>query len=136
VKVVHYNPKGRPIGGGRNNWLTTLQGYATKFDPTIDDTHRQLAEKLEAIKEALDMTFEYLDHPLAYNWVKDKVVVVLKSRQAYLKIYIENGLDQPHNCEEHHWNQLKEVLAQEDNVEKAIRMKGIQTTQNNASQIG
>jgi hypothetical protein len=49
---------------------------------------------------------------------------------------IENGLDQPHNCEKHHWNRLKEVLAQEDNIERAIRMKGIQTTQNNVSRIG
>jgi hypothetical protein len=98
------------MGGVRNNWLTTLQGYATKLNPGIDDICRQPIEELEAIKEALDMTFEYLDHPLAYKCVKDKVVVVLKSRQAYLKKHIENGLDQPHNCEEHHWNQLKEVL--------------------------
>jgi hypothetical protein len=48
---------------------------------------------LEAIKEAMDMTFEYLDHPLANKWVKDQVVVVLKSRRAYLKKRIENGLD-------------------------------------------
>jgi hypothetical protein len=48
---------------------------------------------LEAIKEALDMTFEYLDHPLAYKLVKDQVAIVLKSRQAYLEKCIENGLD-------------------------------------------
>jgi hypothetical protein len=53
--------------------------------PAIDDIHRQPIKELEAIKKALDMTFEYLDHPLAYKWVKDKVVVVLTSRQAYLK---------------------------------------------------
>jgi hypothetical protein len=31
---------------------------------------------------------------------------------------------------------LKEVLAQENNIERAIQMKQIQTTQNNASRIG
>jgi hypothetical protein len=85
MKVVHCNPDGRPMGGGRNNWLTTLQGYVMKLNPAIDDIRRQPIEELEAIKEALDMTCEYLDHPLAYKWVKDKVVVVLKSRWAYLK---------------------------------------------------
>jgi hypothetical protein len=64
MKVVHYNPKGKLMGGRRNNWLI-----------------------------ALDMTFEYLDHPLANKWVKDQVVVVLKSRRTYLKKCIENGLD-------------------------------------------
>jgi hypothetical protein len=31
---------------------------------------------------------------------------------------------------------LKEMLVQENNVERAHRMKGIQATQKNASQIG
>jgi hypothetical protein len=31
------------------------------------------------------MGFEYLDHPLAYKYVKDQVVVVLKSRCKWLK---------------------------------------------------
>lgn len=93
MKVVHYNPKGKLMGGGRNNWLIALQGYATKLNLAISDIHKQLTEELEAIKEAMDMTFEYLDHPLANKWVKDQVVVVLKSRRAYLKKRIENGLD-------------------------------------------
>jgi hypothetical protein len=35
--VVHCSPKGRLVGGGRNSWLTTFQGYAIKLNPTIDD---------------------------------------------------------------------------------------------------
>jgi hypothetical protein len=47
--------------------------------------------------------------------VKDQITVILKSRQVYLK---ENkfGVGQPWNCEEHHWNHLKEVLAQEETL--------------------
>jgi hypothetical protein len=51
-----------------------------KFNPTIDDIWQQLAEELDAIKEALDVSFEYIDFPLGYKYVKGQVVVVLKSR--------------------------------------------------------
>jgi len=35
--IVHFNPLGRPIGGGKCTWLTTLRGYALKFNPAIED---------------------------------------------------------------------------------------------------
>ncbi len=82
---MHCNLKGKPISGGRVSWLTALQGYALKPNPTIDNICKQPIEKLEAIKKALEMGFEYLDHPLAYKYVKDQVVVVLKSRRKWLK---------------------------------------------------
>ncbi len=31
------------------------------------------------------MSFEYLDHPFAYKYVKSQAIVILKSRHAYLK---------------------------------------------------
>jgi hypothetical protein len=40
---------------------------------------------LEAIKKALEMGFEYLDHPLAYKYVKDQMIIILKSRCRWLK---------------------------------------------------
>ncbi len=39
--IGHCNVQGRPIGGGRNNWLTTLRSYALKFNLIVDDIHRQ-----------------------------------------------------------------------------------------------
>ncbi len=77
------------------------------------------------------MSFEYLDHPLAYKYVKDQAIVVLKSRHVYLKKKIKRGEGWPWNCEEHHWNQLKEVLVQEEDVERVVQMKGIRATQKN-----
>ncbi len=81
---MHGNLEGIFVGGGKVNWLTTLLGYVLKLNPTIDDICRQPIEKLEAIKKALEIGFEYLDHPLAYKYVKDQVVV-LKSRCGWLK---------------------------------------------------
>ncbi len=42
-----------------------------KTQPTIDDIQWQPLEELEAIKEALKMGFEYLDHPFAFKYIKD-----------------------------------------------------------------
>ncbi len=39
--VVHCNIPGRPMGGGRNNWLTTLRSYALKLNLAIYDIHKQ-----------------------------------------------------------------------------------------------
>ncbi len=78
--VVHCNPEGRLISGGKVNWLIKFQSYALKLNPTIDDIHKQITKELEAIKEALEMGFEYLDHPFVYKYVKDQVVIFLKSR--------------------------------------------------------
>jgi hypothetical protein len=55
------------------------------LNPTIDDTQRQLVEELKAIKEELDMGFEYLDHPLAFKHVRDQVATMLKGRQGWFK---------------------------------------------------
>jgi hypothetical protein len=48
-----------------------------KLNPTIDDIQKQLVEELEAIREALEMGFEYLDHPLSYRQFKDQVAIVM-----------------------------------------------------------
>ncbi|CAM6027845.1 unnamed protein product [Sphagnum balticum] len=78
--VMHCNVQRSPMGGGRNNWLLTLRSYALKFNPTIDDIHKQSLKEFEAIEEALETGFEYLFHPLGYKHVKDQMVVVLKGR--------------------------------------------------------
>jgi len=46
----------------------------------IDDICKQPPKDLEVIKEALDVRFEYLDHPLTFKYVKDKVVVSFRTR--------------------------------------------------------
>jgi hypothetical protein len=43
-----------------------------KLDLAIDDIQRQPLKELKIIKEALEMGFEYLDHPLSYKYVKDQ----------------------------------------------------------------
>lgn len=48
--------------------------------------------------------------------MKDQITIVLKSKRVYLKKKIKNGEGQPWNCEEHHWNQLNEMLAQEETL--------------------
>jgi len=78
--VVHCNPEGRLVSGGKVSWLTEFQSYALKLNPTINDIHKQITKELEAIKEALEMGFEYLDHPFVYRYVKDQMVIFLKSR--------------------------------------------------------
>jgi hypothetical protein len=44
--VVHCNLDGKPMGGGRNNWLTTLKGYMLKFNPVIDEIQKQPIKEL------------------------------------------------------------------------------------------
>jgi hypothetical protein len=39
--IMHCNVQGRPMGGGRNNWLTTLRGNVLKLNLTIDVIRRQ-----------------------------------------------------------------------------------------------
>jgi len=46
----------------------------------IDDICKHPPDDLEAIKQALNARFEYLDHPLTFKHVKDKVVMSLKTR--------------------------------------------------------
>jgi hypothetical protein len=58
--------------------LTTIQNL-TK-DKRLGFIRRQPVEELEAIKEELDMGFDYLDHPLAFNHVKVQVKTMLKGR--------------------------------------------------------
>jgi hypothetical protein len=81
VPIVHYNPEGRLVGGGMHSWLIALRSYALKLNMAINDIKRQPAEELEAIKQALEMAFEYLDYPPTYKFVKDQVVIVMKSRR-------------------------------------------------------
>jgi 3-methyladenine DNA glycosylase/8-oxoguanine DNA glycosylase len=93
-----------------------------KLNRAIDNSHRQPTEELEAIKEALEMGFEYLDHPLAYKYIKDQVDVVLKSRHGWFP----KNLRKRQRETKAHWEQLIEVvLAQEDNVARATRMAKI-----------
>ncbi len=96
-----------------------------KLNPTIDDIQRQPTEEMEAIKEALEQIFEYLNHLRAYRYVKDQVAIVLKTRQGALKKKIERGEDRPHNCSKAHWKQLQDVLAQEATIERAERITKI-----------
>jgi hypothetical protein len=73
---------------------------------------------MEAIKVALEAQFDYLDYLLTYKYVKDQVVVIMKGRQGQLKKLIEKGGSQPRNCPKAHWNQLKEVLLQEETIKR------------------
>jgi len=52
IHVVHCTSNGRPCGGGKSMWLTTLRGYALKFNPTIDGIQKQPTKEMEAVKEA------------------------------------------------------------------------------------
>jgi hypothetical protein len=51
-----------------------------KLNPTINDIKRQPVEELKAIKQTLEMAFEYLDYPPRYKFVKYQVAIVMKSR--------------------------------------------------------
>jgi len=82
------------------------------------------------------MGFKHLDHTFTYKYVKDQVESLLKGRWSYLKKQIETSEKRPQNCMEMHWNQIKEVLKQEDNVERAPQMTRIWAIRNNASQCG
>jgi hypothetical protein len=44
--VVHCNLDGKPMGGGMNNWLTTLKGYTLKLSPVIDEIQKQPIQEL------------------------------------------------------------------------------------------
>jgi hypothetical protein len=100
-----------------------------KLNPTIDDIHWQPTKEMEAVKEALEQSFEYLNHLLAYKYVKDQVAIVLKTRQGALKKKIERGEDWPCNCSEAHWKQLHE----EATIERAEQITKICAIQKNAS---
>jgi hypothetical protein len=41
---VHCNVQGRPMGGGRNNWLTRFWSYALKLNLAINDIRRGKVE--------------------------------------------------------------------------------------------
>jgi hypothetical protein len=51
-----------------------------KLNLVVDDIYKQPHVDLETIKETLDARFEYLDHPLTFKYVKDKVVMSFKTR--------------------------------------------------------
>jgi hypothetical protein len=59
---------------------------------------------LDAIKEALDVGFEYIIFSVGYKYVRDQVVVVLKSRHGWFKKKIKKGESRPHNCTKAHWD--------------------------------
>ncbi len=82
------------------------------------------------------MGFEYLNHPLAFKHVKDQVATMLKGRWGWLKKKIEKCEKQLGNCSKLHYNQLKEVLAQEENVEKVAHMTKNCATRKIASWVG
>ncbi len=42
--IVHCNVQGRPMGGGRNNWLTRFWSYALKLNLAINDIRRGKVE--------------------------------------------------------------------------------------------
>ncbi len=50
-----------------------------------------------------------------------------------LKKKTEKGEPQPWNCSEAHWEQLKRVLMQEENVDRVVQMAKVRVTQKNAS---
>ncbi len=114
----------------------TIRWMHFKATPSINDICRQLAKELKAIKDALEMGFEYLHHPLAYKHVKVQLVVILKTKWRSLKRMMLKGELHTWNCQEDHWNQLKKVLMKDENKRRVIQMKGIRTTQKNASWVG
>jgi hypothetical protein len=122
VHVVHCTSNGRPCGGGKTMWLTTLQGYALKLNPTIDDIQRQPTKEMEVVKEALEQSLKYLNHLLAYKYVKDQVAIVLKIRRGALKKKIERGEDRPCNCSKAYWKQLQDVLAQDPQLKELSKL--------------
>lgn len=56
---------------------------------------------MEAIKEALEQGFHYLNHPLTFKHVKEQVASVLKVRYGWLK-KIEVGERWPLDVSEAH----------------------------------
>ncbi len=46
---------------------------------------------MEVLKDVLDQQIDDLNYLLAYKFVKDQVVIVLKSRLGWLKKKIEKG---------------------------------------------
>jgi len=60
--------------------MNAFQGYALKLNLTINDIRKQLAKKLKAIKDTLEMGYESLHHPLAYKHVKVQLAVILKTK--------------------------------------------------------
>ncbi len=48
---------------------------------------------MEVLKDVLDQQIDDLNYLLAYKFVKDQVVIVLKSRLGWLKKKIEKGED-------------------------------------------
>jgi hypothetical protein len=65
---------------------------------------------LEASKEALEMGFEHINHPLAHKHVKDFNCDCVEREAKVVEKKVEKGELQPHNCLKAHWEQLKEVL--------------------------
>ncbi len=126
----------KPYSGGKFAWPSTLKGYALKLNLVIDGIRKQPHDEMEITKDALNQQFDNLNYLLAYKIFKDQIVVLLKSRCGWLKKKIEKGEDHPHNCLELHWNQLKEVLAQEKIVERVDWMNKIRAMQKNVSHVG
>ncbi len=91
---------------------------------------------MEVIKQALEQQFEYPNYPLAYKHVKDQVAIVMKSRCIVLKKMIERGEHWPQNYSKEHWNQLQDVLKQEEMILRVERMSKIQGMQKNVHRVG
>jgi superoxide dismutase len=73
------------VGGGKNHWLSQIRGYVKKLNLAINDIQKQPIEEMEAIKEALEQGFHYLNHPLTFKHVKEQVASVLKVRYGWLR---------------------------------------------------
>jgi hypothetical protein len=96
--IVHCDASRRPYSGGRVVWILALRRYAFKLNLAIDGIRRQPPDEMEAIDNALDQRFDYLNYPLAYKFFKDQVAVLLKTRCGWLKKKIQKGEDHPWNC--------------------------------------
>ncbi len=64
--------------------VTTSRVYK-KLNLAINGIQKQLAKEMEAIKEALEQGFHYLDHSLVFKHVKDQVALILKATHGWLK---------------------------------------------------
>ncbi|KAL3691978.1 hypothetical protein R1sor_005629 [Riccia sorocarpa] len=118
------------VENGKNEWLSHLNALCLSYlDVGVVILTNQAPTELARVRSLLDAKFEYLGHPIKDDFVRKKMMMIMKiEREKLKKIWKEEGHSRhdapcPPDVIKSQWENLIKYWTSQDGVQKAEKMK-------------
>ena len=135
---VEVDEVGCPTGVRRPDWLTRLRGYSRDLDWSVDNFKEHPRPLLMAIKDKMAAQFEYrgglgdVPEEVFFQILRQQ----MRTRRSNMKKIIESGGTLPPYMKKAHVDNFKRLIAREDKIAEACRMKAARQTVQTLSYSG